>query len=124
MLRHAPDVLQGFLEGVQCDLRSYSFLLIEHLKCRSVVVVRRLQFEFCVGRAEVALEDTESYFLPPYAKFKLELAYDDDTPAFKVCDKKEGVRTDVALNSFKEALQHIRSMTKHCIVINFSKLYA
>ncbi|MFM7986518.1 MAG: hypothetical protein ACKPKO_45115, partial [Candidatus Fonsibacter sp.] len=68
--------------------------------------------------------DTESYFRPPYAKFKLELAYDDGTPAFKVFDKKDGVRTEVALNSFKEALQYIRRMTKHRMVINFSKLYA
>ncbi len=77
-----------------------------------------------IVRAIQDLEDTENYFRPPYAKFKLELAYDDDTPAFKVFDKKEGVRTEVALNSFKEALQHIRYMTKHRMVINFSKLYA
>ncbi|MFM7985632.1 MAG: hypothetical protein ACKPKO_40605 [Candidatus Fonsibacter sp.] len=51
------------------------------------------------------------------------MAYDDDTPAFKVFDKKEGVRTEVALNSFKEALQHIRYTTKHRMVIHFSKLY-
>ena len=70
------------------------------------------------------LEDTENYCRPPYAKFKLELAYDDNTLAFKVFDKKEGVRTEVALNSFKEALLHIRYMTKHRMVINFSKLYA
>ena len=60
----------------------------------------------------------------PTQKFKLELAYDDDTPAFKVFDKKDGVRTEVALNSFKEALQYIRYMTKHRMVMNFSKLYA
>ena len=70
------------------------------------------------------LEDTENYFRPPYAKFKLDLAYDDDSPAFKVFDKKDGVRTEVALNEFKEALQYIRYMTKHRMVINFSKLYA
>ncbi|MFM7988174.1 MAG: hypothetical protein ACKPKO_53565, partial [Candidatus Fonsibacter sp.] len=70
------------------------------------------------------LEDTENYFRPPYAKFKLELAYDDDTPAFYVFYKEDGVRTEVALNSFKEALQYIRCMTKHRMVINFSKLYA
>ena len=28
------------------------------------------------------------------------------------------------MNSFKEALLHIRYMTKHRMVINFSKLYA
>ena len=28
------------------------------------------------------------------------------------------------MHSFKEALQHIRYMTKHRTVINFSKLYA
>ena len=83
----------------------------------------RYEYQHIV-RAAQDVENTENYFRPPYAKFKLELAYDDDTPAFKVFDKKEGVRTEVALNSFKEALQHIRYMTKHRVVINFSKLYA
>jgi hypothetical protein len=77
-----------------------------------------------IVRAAVDLEDTENYFRPPYAKFKLELAYDDDAPRFKVFDKKDGVRTEVALNAFKEALQYIRYMTKSRMVINFSKLYA
>ena len=54
----------------------------------------------------------------------MDLAYNDDAPAFKVYVKKDGVRTEVALNSFKEALQYIRYMTKHRIVIKFSKLYA
>ena len=62
------------------------------------------------------LEDTENYFRPPYAKFKLELAYDDDSAAFEVFDKKDVVRTEVVLNEFTEALQYIRCMTKasHC----------
>ena len=77
-----------------------------------------------IVRTIVELEDTENYFRPPYAKFKLELAYDDDSPTFKVFDKKDGVRTEVVLNSFKESLQFIRYMTKHRMVINFSKLYA
>ena len=77
-----------------------------------------------IVRAVQDLEDTENYFRPPYAKFKLELAYDDDTPTYQVFDKKDGVRTQVALNSFKESLQFIRYMTKHRMVINFSKLYA
>ncbi|MFM7978739.1 MAG: hypothetical protein ACKPKO_05435, partial [Candidatus Fonsibacter sp.] len=83
----------------------------------------RYEYQLIV-RAVEDLEDTESYFRPPYTKFKLVLAYDEDTPAFKVFDKKGGVRTEVALNSFKEVLQHIRYMTKHRMVINFSKLYA
>ena len=53
------------------------------------------------------LEDAKNNFRPPYAKFKLELAYDDDSPTCKVFDKKHGVRTEVALNEFKEALQYI-----------------
>jgi len=77
-----------------------------------------------IVRAVVDLEDTENYFRPPYAKFKLELAYDDDTPCFKVFEKKDGVRTQVVLNSFKEALQYIRYLTKHRMVIHFCKLYA
>ena len=77
-----------------------------------------------IARTIVELEDTENYFRPPYAKFKLELAYDDDSPTFKVFDQKDGVRTEVALNSFKESLQFIRYMTKHRMAINFSKLYA
>ena len=70
------------------------------------------------------LEDTENYFRPPYAKFKLELAYDNDSPSFKIFVKKDGIRTEVALNEVKEALQYVRCMTKNRMVINFSKLYA
>ena len=66
-----------------------------------------------IVRAVVDLEDTENYFRQPYAKFKLELAYDDDSPCLKVFDKKDGVRTEVALNEFKEALKYIRYMTQH-----------
>ena len=54
----------------------------------------------------------------------MDLAFNDDSPAFKVYDKKDGVRTEVALNSFTEALQYIGYTTKHRIVINISKLYA
>ena len=35
-----------------------------------------------IVRAVEDLEDTEIYFRPPYAKFRLELAYDDDSPSF------------------------------------------
>ena len=51
-------------------------------------------------RTIVELEDTENYFRPPYAKFKLDLAYNDDSPAFRFFEKKEGVRTEVVLISF------------------------
>ena len=77
-----------------------------------------------IVRAVEALEDTENNFRPPYAKYKLELAYDDDSPTFQVFDKKDGVRTEVVLNSFKESLHFIRYMTKRRVAINFSKLYA
>ena len=53
-----------------------------------------------IVRTIVELEDTENYFRPPYAKFKLDLAYNDDALAFKVCEKKDGVRTEVVLNAF------------------------
>ena len=59
-------------------------------------------------RTVVELEDTENYFRPPYPKFKLELACNHEFPVCQVFDKKDGVRTEVALNSFCEALQHIR----------------
>ncbi|MFM7985479.1 MAG: hypothetical protein ACKPKO_39810 [Candidatus Fonsibacter sp.] len=75
-------------------------------------------------RTVVDLEDTDNYCRPPYAQFKLDLAYHDDAPAFKVYDKSDGVGTEVVLKSFEEALQYIRYMTKHRIVINFSKLCA
>ena len=77
-----------------------------------------------IVRAVVDLEDTENYLRPPCAKFKLELAYDDDSPCFKAIVRKDGVRAEVALNEFKEALQYIRYMAKHRMAINFSKLYA
>ena len=77
-----------------------------------------------IARMTVDVEDTENHFRPPYATLKLDLAFKDDAPACTVYDKKDGVRTEVTLNSFKEALQYIRYMTKHRILINFSKLYA
>ena len=77
-----------------------------------------------IARTFVDVEDTENYFRPSYAKLKLDLSYNDDAPVFKVYDKKDGVRTEVVLKSCKEALQYITYMTKHRIVINFSKLYA
>ena len=77
-----------------------------------------------IVRTVVDVDDTENYFQPPYAKLNFDLAYNDDAPAFKVYDNKDGVRTEVVLKSFKEALQYIRYMTQHRIVINFSKLYA
>ena len=77
-----------------------------------------------IVRAVQDLEDTENYFRPPYAKFKLELDYNDESPVFNVCEQKDGVRTKVALNAFKEALQCIRYTTKHRMVVNFSKEYA
>lgn len=61
---------------------------------------------------------------PPYAKLKLELAYDTGEPLFKVFDKKDGKRTEIVVKEFKDALRHIKYMTKHRIIIHFSKLYA
>ena len=73
-----------------------------------------------IVRTVVELEDTENYFRPPYAKFKLELAYNDESPVFKVFDKNDGVRTEVALNSSLAALHHIRYMTQRRMVTSFS----
>jgi hypothetical protein len=43
----------------------------------------------------VKLEDTENYFRPPFAQFKLELAQIDDTPVVRVYDKKDCIISDV-----------------------------
>ena len=53
-------------------------------------------------RTIVELEDTENYFRPPYAQLKLNLAYKDGAPAWKVFYKTDGVRTEVALNFSKK----------------------
>ena len=93
--------------------------------CRCLAKKNSDKYEFQpIVRTIVELEDTANYFRPPYAKFQLELAYNDETPVCKVSEKKDGVRTEVALNSVTEALQHIRYLCKHPLVINFSKLYA
>ncbi|MFM7980457.1 MAG: hypothetical protein ACKPKO_14180, partial [Candidatus Fonsibacter sp.] len=61
-----------------------------------------------IVRTVVDVEGTENFFRPPYAHIKLDLAYNDDSPAFKVYDKKYRVRTEVVLTYCKEALQYIR----------------
>ena len=62
------------------------------------------------------LEDTENYFQPPYAISNLDLAYSDESPSFKVYDKKDGVRTEVVLNEFKRvpAIHQIHDKAPHC----------
>ena len=64
-------------------------------------------------RTIVNLEDTDHYFRPPYAKFKLGMAFADGTPTFKVFAKKDGVSMEVALRSSKEAPLHIKYTTLH-----------
>ena len=54
-----------------------------------------------IVRAVEDYEDTENFFRPPYAKFKRELAYNDESHVFNVFDKNDGVRTEVVVNSFK-----------------------
>ena len=41
-----------------------------------------------IVRAVEDLEDTKNYFRPPYAQFKLEVAYDDDSPALRSSIRK------------------------------------
>ncbi|MFM7986126.1 MAG: hypothetical protein ACKPKO_43115, partial [Candidatus Fonsibacter sp.] len=69
-----------------------------------------------IVRTVVVVEDTSNYFQPPYAKLKLDLAYNHDSPAFKVYDKKDGVRKEVVLKSFKEAfaIHQIHDEAPYC----------
>ncbi|MFM7986362.1 MAG: hypothetical protein ACKPKO_44330, partial [Candidatus Fonsibacter sp.] len=77
-----------------------------------------------IVRAVQVLEDTESYFPTSLRQVQIGAGVRRRIPTFTVFDKKDRFRTEVALNSFKEALQYIRYMTKHRMVINFSQLYA
>ena len=55
MLRRVSDALQGFREGVQCDLCSDSDFLFEHLEYWRLVAVGELKLELCVRRSTVVL---------------------------------------------------------------------
>ena len=54
-----------------------------------------------IVRTIVDVEDSENYFRPPNPKLKLDMSFKDDAPPFNFDDKKDGVRTEVALKSFK-----------------------
>jgi hypothetical protein len=69
-------------------------------------------------------EEPDKYYRPPYTKVKLELAHDTEKPLFKLFDKTPTKRQEVVLNNFEEALQYMRYLTKHRMVILFHKLYA
>ena len=72
-------------------------------------------------------EEPGKYYRPPYTKVKLELAHDTEKPLFRLFDKTTGgptKRQEVVLNDFEEALQYMRYLTKHRMVILFHKLYA
>ena len=63
-------------------------------------------------------------YRPPYAKLKLDLAHDSGQPTFRLFDKSsQGNRVEIKLESFKDALQHMRYMTRHRFVIHLNRLY-
>ena len=85
-----------------------------------------------VGKGEVDDDDEEEPvsdrihepYRPPYAKLKLDLAYNTGQPTFRLFDKNsDGNRVEIKLESFKDALQHMRYMTKHRFVIHLNRLY-
>jgi hypothetical protein len=69
-------------------------------------------------------DETKTYYRPPYTKVKLDLFHDTEKPNFRLFDKSSGQRQEVPLTSFNDVLQHMRFMSKHRMVIHFSKLYA
>ena len=70
-------------------------------------------------------EEISKYYRPPYTKVKLDLSYGTEKPTFKLYDTSSGEgRKEVELKSFDDVLQHMRFLTKHRMVIHFSKLYA
>ena len=70
-------------------------------------------------------EGNGKYYRPPYTKVKLDLSYGTEKPTFKLYDISSGEgRKEVELNSFDDVVKHMRFLTKHRMVIHFSKLYA
>jgi hypothetical protein len=70
-------------------------------------------------------EEISKYYRPPYTKVKLDLSYGTEKPTFKLYDLSSGEgRKEIELKSFEDILQHMRFLTKHRMVVHFSKLYA
>ena len=70
-------------------------------------------------------EGNGKYYRPPYTKVKLDLSYGTEKPTFKLYDISSGEgRKEVELNSFEDVVKHMSVLTKHRMVIHFSKLYA
>jgi hypothetical protein len=67
-----------------------------------------------------------SFYRPPYAKIKLMLSNSEsEHPLFRLFDRKEdGTKTEIPLESFSDAIKHMRYMTKHRMIIEVQKLYA
>ena len=78
----------------------------------------------------VAAEDEEAvieqkiYYRPPYTKVKLDLVHDTEKPNFRIIDRSAGSKEEVVLRSFSDILQHMRFLSKHRMIIHFSKMYA
>ena len=79
--------------------------------------------EAVADRITVAGKTDQPYF-PPYAKVKLDLAHNTGQPTFRLFDKTDGNRVEVKLDTFSDALKHMRFMTKHRFVIHLNRLYA
>jgi hypothetical protein len=64
------------------------------------------------------------YYRPPFTKVKLDLVHDTEQPNFKIIDRSDGGKQEVRLTSFGDVLQHMRFLTKHRMIVHFSKMYA
>ena len=73
---------------------------------------------------EEALPEQKLYYRPPFTKVKLDLAHDTEQPNFKIIDRSDGGKQEVLLKSFSDILQHMRFLTKHRMIVHFSKMYA
>jgi hypothetical protein len=73
---------------------------------------------------EETIVEGKTYYRPPYTKVKLDMVFDTEQPCFKLFDKTDNSKQAIELKSFEDVLQHMRYMTKHRMVIHFSRLYA
>jgi hypothetical protein len=102
--KHEDEIDYAEIEACYSKLRKIDDLLSsKEFRLQLIGEKNADKYEYQpIVRTAQDLEDSENYFRPPYAKFKLELDYNDESPVFRVFEKQDGVRTSVALNSMRK----------------------
>ena len=134
--QYAEDIdyqqIKRFYEKLQeidrrCDTESFRVQMFgEKLakKYEYQPLIRTPETAAVENEEEEPVIESKLYYRPPFTKVKLDLVHDTEEPTFRIVDRSDEAKHEVVLRSFSDVLQHMRYLSRHRMIIHFSKMYA